>query len=363
LGTEPTFVAPQAATLFYVWNDANGNHLVEPNEVDTSQLLKPIGVDPNNPSSPYSVNQVASKTKPVTTDELIVGAEREVLPDLSATVAYTHRSASNFAFAPIIGTSRGSYHYIANASGTVTATDGFTLNFSEPYYGLAECPAASADCAGLFGQNRPDFTQTYSGVEVQLVKALRHGWMLRASFAYNDWQQQVGPGAIVDPNNMAGGSNASGPVVEQTGDKYGPIFINAKWQFNVSGMVQLPLGVEAAANLFGRQGYPMVYAVQAFTHDAADSQPFLQIGQVAAYRLPNVFVLDLHLERSFAIGPAIAISPMLDCFNAANSRTVLQRYGLVGSYNAGEFTPDKSFNNPIERLNSRVFRGGARIAF
>jgi len=374
LGTEPGFIGAVNGITFlaYGWNDTNGNHTVDPGEIDFSNFLFASGIDRNNPASVVSVNRIASKTKPVTTDELIVGVEREILPDLSAALAYTHRSARDFAFAPIIGTSRSSYYSIGNAAGSATASDGFALNFSEPYYGLAACPAASAGCAGLFGENRPDFTQTYSGVELQLVKRLSHGWMLRTSFAYNDWQQQVGPGAIVDPDNLAGGTNASGPVVEGVGDKFGTIYINAKWQFNVSGMVQLPLGVEAAANLFGRQGYPIVYFVQAFTHDAANSAPLLQIGQIGAHRLPNVFLLDLHVERPFRIGSTVTASPMLDCFNVANSHTVLQRDGFVGTYDA-EATPafspalksngEPSVNQPLEFLGSRAFRGGARIAF
>ena len=234
LGTETSFVSafPSIANINYAWNDTNGNHNVEPGEIDFSSPQGSMGVDPNNPGSTVSAN-IAAKTRPVSTDEFIVGAEREILPDLSAELAYTHRSARNFAFAPLIGTSRSSYHYIGNAAGSATATNGFVLNFSEPYYGLNPdgCPAP---CVGFFGENRPDYTQTYSGVELQLVKRLSHGWMLRASFAYNDWQQHVGPGAIVDPNNMAGGTNASGPVVEGN--------INSKWQFNVSGMVLLPAG-------------------------------------------------------------------------------------------------------------------------
>ena len=368
LATEPAFIGAVNGIVFlaYGWNDANRNHNVDPGEIDFSNFLFASGVDRNNPASTVSVNQVARKTKPSTTDEFIVGVEREILPDLSAALAYTHRSARGFGFGSLIGASRSSYHYIGNAVGSTFATNGFVLNFSEPYYGLAACPAASAGCAGFFGENRPDFTQTYSGMELQFVKRLTHGWMLRASFAYNDWQQHVGPGAIVDPNNLAGGTNASGPVVEAVGDKFGTIFINAKWQFNVSGMVQLPLGVEAAANFFGRQGFPIVYFVQAFTHDAADSAPLLQIGRVGAHRLPDVFLLDLHVEKPFRIGSTVTISPILDCFNVANSHTVLQRNGFVGAYDA-EGTPafqqNDNFNAPVEFLNGRAFRGGVRIAF
>ena len=354
---------PGPAVLWYGWNDANRNHHVDPNEVNFGDPQGSAGVDTANPGSAVPVNRIARDLKPPTTDEFLVGAEREILSDLSASFAYTHRSVRNLLFQPLTGTSRGSYQYIANATGPATASDGFVLNFSEPYYGLTECPPP---CVGTTLENRPDFTQSYDGAEIQVIKQLSHGWMLRASFAYNDWQQHVGPGAIVDPNNWAGGSNASGPVVQPAGNKFGTVYINAKWQFNVSGMVQLPLGIETSANFYGRQGFPVVYSVTEFTHDIRFSQPFTQIGQVGAYRLPSAFLLALHVEKLFRIGSAVTISPMVDCFNVANSHTVLQRDGFVGAYDATTtptFVQNPNFNAPAELLSNRVFRGGVRVAF
>jgi hypothetical protein len=355
---------PGPAYLWYYWNDTNKNHHVEPGEIDLSQLLLYQNVDPAHPGSAVPVNRIARDLKPSTTDEFILGAERQIRSDLSFSLAYTYRHVRNLEFAPVIGTSRGSYDYIANASGTATSADGFVLNFSEPYYGLADCPAP---CAGTELKNRPDYTQTYDGAEIQLIKQLSHGWMLRASFAYNDWRQQVGPGAIVDPNNAVGGSNASGPVVQGSGNKFGTVFINSKWQFNVSGFAELPLGIVAGANFFGRQGYPIVYHVTALTYQS-NFMTDNQIGQVGAYRLPNVFLLDLHVQKPFHIGPKVTVSPTLDCFNAANSRTVLQRDGFVGAYDATitqapAFGQNPNFNAPAEILSSRVFRGGIQITF
>jgi Carboxypeptidase regulatory-like domain len=355
---------PGPAYLAYGWNDANGNHRVEPGEIDTSgELLFSQNIDPSNPGHPVSVNRIAKNFRPPTTDELIVGFDGEILSDLAATLAYTHRASHNPVRFPLIGTSRSSYQYLGNATGTVVdSTSGSVVSFSEPYYGLTTNPPPF----GIEIQNRPDYNETYNGVELQLVKRLSHGWMLRASFAYNDWQKRVGARAVIDPNNSAGGSNASGPVVEPVGSGSGTVYINSKWQFNVSGMVQLPFGVEAAANLFGRQGFPKPYWVLVFTHDTADNRPQIQIGSVAAHRLSDVVELDLHVEKPFRVGSALTIIPLLDCFNVADSRTVLQRVGRVGSYDSEKgppFAAFKKFNQPAELLGSRTFRGGVRISF
>ena len=375
LGLEVSNVSafPGPAYLYYNWIDTNGNHRVEPNEVDLSQIQGSANVNPDNPGSSVPVNQIASNFKAPTTDEFIVGVEQEIVSDLSASIAYTHRSARNsefpwfpFGAQPIPGVTPADYQYAGNAAGTATK-DGFALNFSEPFYGLATCPSP---CAGIVIANRQDYSMIYNGVALQVVKRLSHGWSLQAGFGYNDWTQTVGPGAIVNPNNLRGGTNASGAVVEPAGKFFANSgsWINSKWQFNVNGMVQLPLAITAAANFFGRQGFPTVYFVQANTNDALglDMIP-LQIGSVSAYRNPDVYELDLHIEKLFRIGKILTISPALDCFNVANSHTVLQRVGFVGTYDAtGDtptFKPAISFNDPAEQLSDRTFRIGVRISF
>lgn len=345
------------AGLYYVWNDANANGRVEPGEIDFPTGLQGwSNVNPVDPGSSAPINRISKSLEPPTTDELIFGVERHVFSDLSASIAYTHRSLSNPEFSPLIGTSRSSYRYIGNATGTaVDPATGFVLNFSEPYYGLTTNPPP----LGSEIQNRPGTRETYDGFELQVLKAFSHGWMLRVSFAYNDWRQHIGPGAIVNPNNETPGTNANEPVVESG--------INATWQFNVSGVVELPLGIQAGLNLFGRQGFPILYWVEAVTNDTDFSRPAIQIGQATDYRTPNVYVLDLQLSRVFPIGSRVAVGPVLDCFNVLDSHTVLARNGFVGTYDATgapafDFVPDQ-FNAVVETLSGRTLRVGVRISF
>ena len=92
----------------------------------------------------------------------------------------------------------------------------------------------------------------------------------------------------------------------------------------------------------------------------------IQIGPATSYRNPDVYQLDLQLSRPFRIGSAITVIPQFDCFNLLDSRTVLARSGFVGTYDATKspaFDPCCGFNEPVETLSKRVFRGGVRIAF
>jgi len=357
LGTDVAFVNafPGIAELDYYWNDANGNGRVEPPEVDVGNLVSWSNVDPQNPASAAPVNALAPGLEPPTTDELIVGVERQLTGDLAASLAYTYRRRRGSFYSPRIGTTRASYAYEGNASGTVSdPATGFVLEFSEPYYGLTTGPAA-----GFLLENRPDTTETYSGVELQVLKSFSDGWMLRVAFAYNDPRQQVGAGGIVDPNNVVPGVNASGPFVD--GD------INATWQFNVSGVARLPFGIQAGVNLFGRQGFPILYFVDVETFDTVGSVPSLQIGSPTTYRTPNVYQLDLQLTRAFAVGSRITVTPTIAFFNLIGSRTVLDRDGRTGYFNRENtpaFDPNAdSFNAVVEAMSGRTIRGGVRVSF
>ncbi|HTY42448.1 MAG TPA: TonB-dependent receptor [Thermoanaerobaculia bacterium] len=374
LGTDVAFVNafPGIAQLYYNWNDANGNGRVEPSEINLGQLVSWSYVDPNNPGSATPVNALAAGLKAPTTDEFIVGIDRQISPDLSASLAYTYRRRQGTLFSPLIGTTRASYAYEGNASGTVRdPATGFVLEFSEPYYELTTKPVPD----GSVLQNRPDTTQTYGGFQLQVLKSFSDNWMLRVAFAYNDSRQQVGAGGIIDPNNVIPGVNTSGPLVDggiecQQGLQD---CLNAKWQFNVSGVVRLPLGIQAGVNFFGRQGFPIIYFVQAETHDTAGSAPLLQIGSPTDYRTPNVYQLDLQLTRDFLFGSRVTVTPSIACFNLIGSRTVLARDGFVGDYdlmnlpNSPAFNPNTgeggSFNAVIEAMSGRTIRGGVRISF
>lgn len=94
------------------------------------------------------------------------------------------------------------------------------------------------------------------------------------------------------------------------------------------------------------------------------SRPHIQIGDVATYRLNNVYELDLRVEKTFPIGPA-AVSAAIDCFNVMNDNTILQRDIQAGTYRASNntFTPSATFNQIEEVQSPRIFRASIRVSF
>ena len=64
------------------------------------------------------MNQISKGLNAPTTDEVILGVERQIFSDLSGSVAYTYRISRNLVFSPLVGTTRESYQYFGNVTGT-----------------------------------------------------------------------------------------------------------------------------------------------------------------------------------------------------------------------------------------------------
>jgi len=188
--------------------------------------------------------------------------------------------------------------------------------------------------------------------------------MLRGTFAWNSWKQSVTPGSIFDPNNLVAQPGQTSGANQDGGAVTGLPNVASQWTFSLNGLYQLPYGFAVAGAFAGRQGFPLEYSVRVRTNDSAGSVIDVLTSSVGTYRLPDVYSLDLRLEKSFLIGP-VSIVPSLDVFNVANSNTVLSRRGRAGTYNARRdtFTQDQLFNLIRSFQSPRIFRAGLRVAF
>ena len=348
---------PSTQGLYYYWTDTNGNHRVDPGEVDfNGGLVGFYGLDPAKPGSSAAPNQISPHLKPTTVDEAVIGFDQELFGGLTASVHYTYRSIRAVVFTPYIGVTPGGggYEYAGNASGSVTDPYGFGLAFDVPYYGLTIDPPPT----GSVLRNRPGYSQTYQGVGVQLVRAFSDRWLLRGTFAWNSWRQSVTPESIFDPNDVPGGPNRNGGEVTSGS-------VASAWTFSVSGLYQLPLGFTVSGALAGRQGFPEQYYVLVDPHDTLGGQIAVLTAPIGTYRLPDVYELDLRVANTFKAGP-VSLTPSLSVFNATNANTVLARRLQTGTYNSARdvpFRPDSRFNEISDFESPRIFQVGLQIAF
>jgi hypothetical protein len=198
--------------------------------------------------------------------------------------------------------------------------------------------------------------------------------MARASASWGDIEQNLGSGACVNPLNTVDTRNGadcpeSGEIVAGrsagSGAKAG-IFLHSAWGFNISGLYELPLGFNIAANFFGREGFPYPKWVAINPDGDLDGDGPGEPGPGASFgtrevlvgkldddRHDDVFNLDMRLEKIINVNP-LQIGLSLDVFNVLNDDTVLQRNGRMNI---------STFNRIDEVQAPRVVRLGARLSF
>jgi hypothetical protein len=344
--------------LQYDWADANGDNDVQLAEVDFNSLQFASNIDPNNPTSASSPNQIDPDLKANIDNEIVFGIDHELLPDLAVSAAYTWRRSTDLTATQLWS---GTYWYNwigpngAYTASDFVAQDSVTLNGYTATSYLPTDEASAGFTGGILLNNRDDLSRTFNGVELSLVKRLSHKWMARAAFSFNNWKENVGPGAIANPTRHDWDPLDDGGQVVFRSSGSGKIFYtNAKWQFNANALYQLPADFEISGNIFGRQGYPNpTYLTLSSGFDG-----FLRVlpdgFKIDQDRFDRLWNLDLRLAKNFRLGETVRLSLAAEMFNVFNSNAELKRNRDASS---------SVFNRLDEILAPRIVRFGARLSF
>src|SRR5262249_25210324 len=108
------------------------------------------------------------------------------------------------------------------------------------------------------------------------------------------------------------------------------VFLNSKYVYNINAMYQLPLDFNIAASFFGRQGYPINYYFNTLRPDDGQTRA-IAVLPVNSQRYPTLNELDLRLEKVIPFAATASVTVALDCFNAINTATVLQKQNNLTS--------------------------------
>ena len=366
--------------MLYPFTDTNHNGLADPGELGPAAFY--TGIDPNNPNSLTSPNQVASNLKAAVTDEFTVGADHQILPELVAGMTYTHRHRADNITYSYVGVTAADFVLDPGRS-NLPAYDqqGKLIGNTGNYYDFI---APAGFNGGIKVYNDSGFTTDYNGVELQLTKRLANRWMMHASAAYTDWKQNVsgsnsclgsatagwkGPTNVLTVFGSSCGNGVQTFEESQGSGSKSDVFLSSKYQFNVSGMYQLPLNFNVAANLFGRQGYLIPYYASVSGGDVGGSLGTRNVivGNSDDHRLKNLYQLDLRVEKVLPLFQKADMTLSVDLFNALNTDTVLQQAAQLSTTACGAANPAVSCpgkgNRVEETVSPRVLRFGARLSF
>jgi hypothetical protein len=368
------FLNPLATASYrYFLTDNNGDPHLDPSDLGP-EIAPPSGnVNPIT-FQPLQSNAVNPHLSAPITDELLFGVEHALLPDfvvgLNATYRKTHGildteqlvfdtdNPYDPAYLGSVGRPAQQSDYVAAAPVTVVAPDGHT--YTVTYYELRPGVSTRNGFYLTNGQREQEF----KGASLTFDKRLSNRWMLRGNVSYQDWRWRIPSSENQDPTDTIGGGVVDGTeVLQGSGIASGPkgnVFINSKWSYSLNGLYQVapdrPWAFNLAANLTGRQGYPIRYVdriVRETISDNAGSGIDVPVdASPDAFRYPDIHVVNLRIEKEFSLND-VGLTLGIDVFNALNESYVLQRQGVLGRSSSGDV---------LEVLSPRVFRLGARIS-
>jgi hypothetical protein len=135
------------------------------------------------------------------------------------------------------------------------------------------------------------------------------------------------------------------------------MYINARWQFKLTGLYQLPYGVNVSGVFTSREGYVRRTDVRVYRPGIGWSSQFGSPsggGKFGDERLPIFWVLNLRLEKVFMVSDTSSVTVALDSFNINNSAHALKQESRMSASNYGQ---------DLRILNPRLFRVSIRFNF
>jgi hypothetical protein len=304
------------ATYFatYTWNDADGDLKFQNGEqtgVPTITSGTTTTIDPNF-KRPY-------------TDEFSVGVDRELMPNLRVSAAFTYRREKN-----LQASANPANPYASTTTAAVDpGPDGFVGTADDSTYQYFQ---RLSSMNPTLITNDPTAVQTYKGLELILSKRLSDHWQLLAG--YTESRNRIsGTSVDISPNfliNADGAITADGRCFACSANS-----VDLPHQFKLSGMYILPwYDVIVSANMSLVSGPPVTRQISQSL--AVGSAQTINLEPLGSHRLGAQGRTDLRIGKVFRFN-ARQLEATVDFDNLTNSNWVWQVRTL---------TPATSFTDP-----------------
>ncbi len=349
----------------YEWIDGNGDLFVQPGEVQTDRPIKAVGggFNPLNPTSVVSADTIDPDLVAPTTTGIIIGFERELLPNLAMVVNYSWSHSKNqvglsggadplgLMYIPWRGLTRADYFQAGTLTGTLPNGQAYNVPFYRP-----DPAVIAANGNGRFLTNYEGYSTTYNGLELSVIKRMSDRWMMRAGFAWNNPTEHYDTDRNIlgNPTRYESSTlNDGGALAPRSaGSGSGDVFVNGKWQINVNGAYDLGRGFEVAGNFFGRQGNPFPI-FQSADLGADGTIRVLVSPEIDTFRFDDIWNLDLRGAKNITYD-RFNVQLVADLFNVFNANPVLNRQRNI---------TNAAFNRITQNLSPRILRFGIRVGF
>jgi hypothetical protein len=286
-------------------------------------------------------------------DELSLTFEKALGEDIAVSVAGFYKKRHNLQrYIGVLSsgqleTETNNWYY----AGDYTFLDGSTA----PYYLRNEKPGEY-----YYTNYDSDTYQRYMAVVLQFSKKFSEKWMFDASFTYADWvdfHNQEDYGFYDDAGDLTNydyfNEGVVAPAVSGSSGLSG-IYVNARWQVKMSGLYQLPWGLNVTGVFQAREGYVLPYHESLYRSGIGWTNMYKSGEKFGDNRLATFWMLSLGLEKTFKISETATATLFVDGYNITNNSTTL----LVETDYAAD-----NFDQPLRILNPGIFQFGVRVSF
>jgi len=352
------FDASAAWNMFYLWGyhqfdwADNGDQIVQAGELTYLGTAETISLAPE--TGQLIGDYFDSRLTPEKTMEILAGVEHELTADFGVGLNVQYRRMYDFNWQKLLV-----YDYLNDSvvrqvqnddwieAGTIDGVTFWDLDPERVGYTFTN-----------YMTKRPDYHERYWGVELNLRKRLTNRWMMDASFTYQDHRVFYPTrDSYMDPTNHLPVEMLDGkPMAYQAaGSGSSDVYMNSRWIAKLSGLYQLPYGFVVSGTFSAREGFisPTFGEDYAYVNYNFDS-PVAWTEAFGLKRDPNVYLLNVRLEKRFDLRRYGALYLSVDGFNIFNSNVRLARLRNVSADN---------YDQTLAIMSPRIFRLGVRLQF
>ena len=320
------------------------------------------------------------------THEASISIEQELMKDFGVSLGYSYRRYGRYSWSrswypadkfpgisePNHIRNKNDYMIGGYVPDKLVKPDGTTFDPKQakgrPWYVLKNLDICGLTDYSYYTMAPSNYYDDFWGIDLVLTKRLSNKWMLNGSATYQ-MQKVYWGDAYNDPTNKWAYDNTIYTMgMGSTSGKENQAFFSI-WMFKLAGMYQLPWDLNFSGTLSAHEGgwvgesFGVSDTTLPNTRSQSNSLPTTLYED--RVRLPNVFTLDLKVEKMVRIGDGGRIYFSADVFNALNKRIVMRQYdNSYGSFRMNDgywAAPGATNNKPNEIMNPFVFRFGVRF--
>ncbi len=325
-----------SSSATYNWNDSNHDLQFTPNEFGT--LLSRSGA---------AITSIDPNVKRPTTDEFLVGVDRELFPNLKFSIVGTYRRERNVMGDVNVGIPFDTYHLVTRPD---LGSDGLAGTADDGVLQVWDQDPATRGKDALLTTNSEDLNQEYKGLELSANKRFSDNWQMLIGYTYSQ--------TVVNAVNV---SNPNGLI-----NSRGSTAFDRPHIFKVTGSYTFPRDITLSANFHTQSGLPVARTV---TYALTQGNVTVNATTPGTDRTDPLTTVDLRAAKNFPVGRG-ALEVSLDAFNLLNANTTYNVRTLTGRINVnvggvptGAVVNQPQYMSPTAILNPRLVRVGVAYRF